>query len=147
MEDADITDNDVAREFEADGFVSPTGLDCVARIWITERTGFRIGSLFLECIVLFFRTRLAAASYQSLSPDATGTKDRDVLEVLAPDQTVVPVTVTEVLILVPRVRLWQILFAVAVTWIGGEDRRALIDVERDVAFQANRKRAVSAGSE
>ena len=103
------------REFQTDRFVSPTGLDCVARVWITERTGFRIGALFLECVVLFFGARLAAGPHQSFSPDATGTEDRDVFEVLAPDQTVVPMTVTEVLILVPLVRLGQIVFAVAVS--------------------------------
>ena len=56
-------------------------------------------------------------------------------------------TVTEVLILAPLVWLRQIVFAVAVAWIGGEDRRALIEVKRNVALQSDREGAIGAGSE
>src|SRR6185503_3723390 len=144
VQNTDIANDHVAAELQTDRFVAPTGFDRVARIWITERTRLGIRSLLLERIVLFFRARLAAASNQSLSPNPTWTKYRDVFQVLTPDQAVVPVAVAEVLILIPLVWLGRIIFAVAITRIGGKDRRALIEIECDVAFQTNREGAIRA---
>ena len=110
----------------------------MARLWDPDR--------LLECIVLFFRARLAAASDQSLSPNPSWSKYGDVFQVLAPDQAVVPVAVTEVLILIPLVWFGRIVFAVAIARIGGENRRALIEIKSDIAFQTDRKRAIGARS-
>src|SRR5205085_10276099 len=41
----------------------------------------------------------------------------------------------------------RIVLAIAVARIGGEERRALIEIERDVALQAEREAAISAGGE
>ena len=147
VQDADIANDDIARQLQRYRFVSPTRLNCIARIRIAPRAGFWIGALLLECVVLFFGARLAATAHQSLSPDAAGSENRDVFEVLAPNQTVVPVAVTEVLVLIPGVWLRQIVFAVAIVWMGGEYGCALIEIERDVALQANRKGAIGSGSE
>src|SRR5206468_12085451 len=72
--------------------------------------------------------------------------DRNVLEVLAPDQAVVPVRMAEVLVLVPFVGL-GIDVAMPFLRIGGDDRRALVEVEGDVALEMNRDWEVIAGRE
>ena len=54
---------------------------------------------------------------------------------------------SEVLKLVPTVRLRRVVLAVAVSWVGGEYGRALFEVECDVALQTNRERAIDSGGE
>src|SRR5262249_3502581 len=132
--------------FQTDRLVSPAGLHRIARVRITKRTGFRIGSQLFECVVLFLRARLAAGAHESLAPDPAWSKYGNVLEVLAPDQTVVPVTMTEVLILVPRVWLLRIVLTIAVVRTGGEDGCALIDIKCNVALQADGKSAIGSSS-
>ena len=78
--------------------------------------------------------------------DLPRAEDRDVLQLDAPDQRVLPVRVAEVLELIGLVRLRRIVL-VAVLRRCGEDRRALVDVERDVALEADRGREVVAGGE
>src|SRR6185503_1644260 len=108
---------------------TPAHLDCIALVRITKRRRLRIGSDIGEGIILFFCARLIAGADQAFSPDASWSGYRNVFEVLTPDQTVVPVAVTKVLILVPLIRLRRIVFPVAVTRIGREDGRAVRDVK------------------
>src|SRR5581483_7048965 len=87
----------------------------------------------------------AVIADETFAPDQAGPEDRNVFEALAPDQAVVPVAVTEVLkFAARRVRLGRVI-GHAFGRGGGENRRALINVERDVALQANRDGEVSAG--
>ena len=56
MQDRNVSDDDVAAQFQADRFISPAGLDRVTRVWITEWPGPRIGGGSAQSIVLGFRT-------------------------------------------------------------------------------------------
>src|SRR5205814_6734117 len=117
----------------------------VARVRVAE--GRRLGVDASERLVLRVRARLVAAAHKPLAPDEAGAEYRDVLDTIAPDEAVVPVAVAEVLILVPLVRLRQIVLAVAVARVCGEYGRALVEVERDVALEPNREGAVRARGE
>ena len=69
--------------------------------------------------------------------DPAGSGDRDVLQALAPDQAVVPVAVTEVLVLIRCVRLREIIFSVAIVWMSGEYGRALIEAVQFAGVNAS----------
>src|SRR5919106_2576601 len=125
MQDADIANEHVAREFQTDRFVSPPVFHGVARIWIAKRRDLRIVGHVGERVVLLFCARLVATTDQTLSPDSSRTEDRDVFQVLAPNQTVPEVAVTKVLKLVPGVRLWRVVLAVAVVRMCSENGGAV----------------------
>src|SRR2546421_8134344 len=60
------------------------------------------------------------------------------MNVLSPDQAVVPMSVSKVLVFVPRIWLGSVILAVAIFRIGGNQGRTLVKIERDVTFQAYR---------
>ena len=88
----------------------------------------------------------AEPAAQPFAVDAAGPRDGDVLEVLAPDQAVVPVAVAEVLIRVARSRLGGVV-AASTARVGGEQHRALVEVEADVAPEADRVAGVGAAGD
>src|SRR5713226_7823401 len=51
----------------------------------------------------------------------------------------------KVLVHVPLIRLGKIILAIIFCGICGEDRRTLVQVQRDVALQTNREAQISAG--
>src|SRR5207237_5924650 len=106
-----------------------------------------VGGRVAQRVVLFLRARLRAAAHKSLAVDESGAEYGNVFESLAPDEAVVPVAVSEVLILVPTVRLRRVVLAVAVSRVGGGYGRASVEVARDVAVQTNRARAISSGGD
>src|SRR3989442_10087087 len=136
VQDGDVANNDVAAEPEADRFISPAGPNGVARVGITEWRLWFAGARIIQRVDLFLRARLRAAAHQSTAPDTTRTENGNVLEVLAPNQTVVPVTVTEILISIPLIWLRRIVRD-AFARLCRDNRRTLIEVERDIAFQMN----------
>src|SRR5882762_10859354 len=144
VQDRDIANEYVAAKFKTYRFVAPTGLNRVAGVRITKGSASGIRRSIAECVVLLLRARLSATAHQTLAPDPTGTKNRNVFEVLAPDHTVVPVAVAKVLILIPLIRFRRIILAVFVCRISGEYCSALVHVQRDVALQMNRETAISA---
>src|SRR3984957_776916 len=81
----------------------------------------------------------AVAMTESAAPDEAGTDDRDILEALAPEQTVSPMVVTVVLISVPSsVGLRQVVTARSRrNRISRDDDRVLIQRDRDVALEVN----------
>ena len=76
---------------------------------------------------------------ESLSPDHAGTEDRNVLDTLTPYEAVVPMTMAEVLILTPFVRFRCIVPAPIPCRTRGDDRRALVQVQRHMALQMDRE--------
>ena len=97
MQKGNVANRDVAAILQADGFVAHA------------RAGF------------------ASAARQPLAPDQAGTQDRYIVQPFAPNQSVVPMAVAEVLILVPGVRLGRVITP-ALAIFGGQDRRAMIEV-------------------
>src|SRR5262249_24846063 len=55
------------------------------------------------------------------------------------------VTVSEILVLIPLIRLRHIVRSMVGHRISRDDRRALIQVERDIALQVNRKTQIRSG--
>src|SRR6267142_6554741 len=139
VQDRDIANEYVPAKFKTDRFVAPTGLNRVAGVRITKGSASGIRRSIAERIVLLLRARLTATAHQTLAPDPTRTKNRNVFEVLAPDQTVVPVAVAKVLILIPLIRFRRIILAVFVCGIGGKYGCTLVQVQRYVALQVNRE--------
>jgi len=127
VQNRDIANDDVVTEFKTDRLVTPARLDGISRIWITEWSTSRIGRRVSERGVLFLCARLTARAHKSLAPDLSRPKDRNVLEVLTPDQAVVKVAVTKVLITVPLIRLRRIVRNTG-HGIGGDNRGSLIEV-------------------
>src|SRR5262249_31599078 len=89
--------------------------------------------------------RYGVRAHKSLAPDQAGTNDRNVNESFAPDQAVVKMAVSEILIFVPWVRFRRIVRSVIGRRIGGNDSCSLIEIERDVAFQTDRKTQIRSG--
>ena len=87
---------------------SQTRLDCIARIRITERRLWFIGARSIQRIILLLGTRLITAAHETFAPDFSRSEDRNVSQILAPNQAVVPMTVAKVLILVPFIWLRRI---------------------------------------
>src|SRR6185437_395732 len=88
-------------------------------------------------LVLFVEGIPSPASIQSLAPDSSWSRNTAIVQVLAPDQAVVPVGVAEVLVRVPRrIGLGRVIATRAA--IGGigcsQNRRTLIQKQRDIAF-------------
>src|SRR5215467_12349170 len=65
-------------------------------------------------------------------------------KVLAPDQTVVPMRVSEILVIIPFIRLRRIVFSRRCR-VGGDDDRALIEIKLDVALQPNGRGEIVSG--
>src|SRR5262245_26194161 len=85
---------------------------------------------------------------QSASPDESGPEDGDVVDVLAPDQAVVPVVMAKILKSFPRLIGFGRIVAGSgsvARGIGCQDRGALIKVERHGAGEAKRVARVGAG--
>ena len=146
MKDRDVANNYIATELERDRLVGPTRLDCISRIRVTKRLFRFRGARSIQSIILLWRARLVAASHEAFAPDRSRPENGNIRQVLAPDQTVVPMAVTEILILIPLVWLRRIVLRT----IGGrrrDDRRALIEIERDVAFEMNRHRQIISSRE
>ena len=82
--------------------------------------------------------RIAAAG-QAFPVDPAGTEDRNILKVLAPDQTVMPMAVAEIFVRIPFVWLRRIVSRRTFVHriIRGKNDRALIEVERDVALETD----------
>src|SRR5262249_52064306 len=55
------------------------------------------------------------------------------------------VTVSEILILIPLIRFRRIVHSMVGHRISRDDRRSLIQVERDIALQVNRKTQIRSG--
>jgi len=78
---------------------------------------------------------------QTSPPDSAWSQYGDVLELLAPDQAVAPMTVAEILIDKIAVDVWLevVVAGLSGLWlVGGNDRRALIKEERDITLHADR---------
>src|SRR4029077_16509583 len=86
------------------------------------------------------KSLIPPAAAQALSPNAPRPDDADILDALTPDEAVVPVTVSEVLILIPGVRLRRIVaaFCAFCRRLSGHDRRARTQIEFNVALQMDR---------
>src|SRR5438270_557412 len=78
---------------------------------VLERDGFISRTWSFRCF---------AAAWQSLTPDKTRPKDRNILEAFPPDEAVVPMVVAEVLISIP-----------CSLWLGG----VIAGAGRDTAFR------------
>ena len=116
FEDGEVAQEDVAAVLEGNRFVGYSGLLCY------EAEGVVVG---------------AAAVGEAFAPDESGAGDAEVVEVLAPEEGVVPVVVAVVLVGLPGVvGLACIVFAAVVAgivagkWgVCGEDGAALHEVE------------------
>src|SRR5262249_6240266 len=95
-------------------FVSPTIFDRITRIGVAEGGLLFIRLEVFQNVVLFLCPRLAAASYKPFSPNKSRAEDRDILEIFTPDQAIVPMCVPKILIFVPGVRFWRVIFSVAI---------------------------------
>ena len=92
----------------------------------------------------FFRFRFfSCAATQSFSPNETRTKDSEIMNVLCHDQAVVPMAMSVILIVVPLVRLGGIVLSTG-AGTSSENRRALVKVKRNVAFEMDRVTKISA---
>src|SRR5262249_14986071 len=145
VQDRNVANDYVAAKLQTDRLVPPAGFDRVARVRITKRRLGFAGAGTIQNVILLLCGRLVAAAHRTFAVNQSRSKDGDILEVLAPDQTVVPMAVTKILILVPLIRLRRVVLSVAVFWIGGENRRAMIEIKRDVALQMDRKAAIGPG--
>src|SRR5205809_5746694 len=132
MEDRDVTNHDIATEFQTDRFVAPSWLDGITGVGIAKGSRSRVFGSLGQRVVLLTRARLRSAAHQAFAPNQPRAENRNVLEVFAPDQTVVPVAMTKVLIGIPGIRLGQIV-SNSFRCLSGEYRRALIEIERDIA--------------
>jgi hypothetical protein len=122
VENREIAQRDVAAILQADRFVADAGV-------------FR------------FRPR-APASAESFAPDQSRPENRNIFEAFAPDQAVVEMTVPEILIVVPWIRLSGIVGWAAGTRRGRirrDNRGAAIEINRDFALQMNRMAEIAAG--
>src|SRR6185369_3772272 len=83
-------------------------------------------------------TRPRTAPRQTLAVNQTWSNNADGLQANAPDQAVLPVTVSKVLVHVPLIGLGQIVSNFSRDNVGGKDRRAVLELQRDVAAQTDR---------
>ncbi len=120
-----IAECDVAAELQCDRLVANAGLRCVGQIGVT-----------------------VVAATETFAPDTTRPEDGHVVEVLAPQETIVPVIVTIVLIGLPRtLRLGRIVAAAGCPLErhgGGQQRCTLIEVDSDIALEVNRVAGIRA---
>src|SRR5205085_5547841 len=79
---------------------------------------------------------LAGPTAKPLAPDQAGTKDGKIVDILSPNETVTPVAVAVVLIVVPLIRLGGVVLAPS-TCIRGENGRSLIEIESNFALEMN----------
>src|SRR2546421_5100294 len=86
---------------------------------------------------LIWGENLENVSHQTAAPDAARPDDRNILEVLAPNQAVVPMCVTEIVVSVPCIRFGRIVLRSCSCFVG-DDRGALIEINSDIALQVNR---------
>src|SRR5262249_41440121 len=92
--------------------------------------------------------RRAAIAKQAAAPNPPWPENRNIFEALTPDQTVTPVAVAEILIneIAESIRFKVVVAALpGLRLIGGDDRGALIEEQRDVALEANRVAKIVAG--
>src|SRR5690349_13845427 len=75
---------------------------------------------------IFGARPLTRATTESFAPNQARTDDREVMNVLSPNETVAPVTVTIILVVVPLIWLCRIVLASG-TGFGGKNRRSLIE--------------------
>ncbi len=91
--------------------------------------------------LVFFVERISSpATIQPFAPDSTRSRDAAIVQVLAPDQTVVPVGVTVILVRMPgRIGLGRVIAASGSIGRLGcrQNRRPLIQKQRDIAFQVD----------
>src|ERR1035438_1161263 len=89
-------------------------------------------------LVAHARRLRALSAAQTLAPDAARSGDGDVRNAVAPNQAVLEMAVTEVLVHVPLIGLGVIESAGSVSRrIGRNDRCAVVQVQRDVALQSD----------
>ena len=72
---------------------------------------------------------------QSFAVDQSRTADGDVFQTDSPDQGVLPVTVTEVLVFIMLIRFRRVVSFV-LSRKGGDDACALFQIEMDITFSA-----------
>ena len=134
LQDGEVAKDDVSAVLERDGFIADTRLlRRVDRI-IAARHAIR-------------------AEAKTLPVDKTCARDREIMEVLAPEQRVTPVIVSVVLIGVPcAVGLGRVVGSAVVAgllpgrWgIGRQDRRALREKEVHAALQMDGEAKICAG--
>ena len=115
LEDGEVAKDDVAAVLERDGLVADAGSGGV---------GQRL---------------LVVAAAETFAPDEAGAEDAEVVDVLAPDEAVVPVIVAVVLIGLPRaLRLGSVVAAAGEAFVRcgrGENGGALLKEESDVALE------------
>src|SRR4029450_13981833 len=97
-------------------------------------------------LALPVRPRPPPTSYKAFTPDFSRAEDGDVLEVLAPNQTVVPVAVSEVLILIPGMWFGRVVLN-ARTRFRRYDSCSLVQVQRDVTLKMDWYRQIGSGGE
>src|SRR5207244_12152148 len=76
MQNRDIANDYVAAKLKTNRFVSPSRLDCIARIRITKRSLRFAGARRIQRVVLLRCARLRAAANQTLAPNHSPTADR-----------------------------------------------------------------------
>src|SRR5258706_11819351 len=144
VENRNVADDHISAEFEAYRFVAPAVLDRVARAGVAKRCQRFVRFNVFYGIVLLLGTRLAAAAHEPFSPYQARTEDRDVFKVLAPDQTIVPVRMAEILVFVRRIGLCRIVSAIAFVRTGREQARSLVEIKGNIALEPDRKAAINA---
>src|SRR2546430_1586399 len=108
MENRYVANQHIATKLQRDRFVSPTWFDGIALTRKTKGADARLSGKIGQCGILFRSARLTPESHETSPPDAARTENRNVFEVLTPNQTVVPVAMTEIIVSSPRIRLRRI---------------------------------------
>src|SRR5215831_8935326 len=111
MEDGKITQRDVAAIFQGDGFVADAG-------------------------ILRLRRLASAAAAEPFAPNLSGAKNRNIFHTLTPNQAVMPMAVTVVLKLVPRVWLGCVILTCGSRFRGNDDS-SRVQVQSHLALQMN----------
>src|SRR5581483_3110079 len=106
-------DEHVPAVLQSDGFISPARFNSVARIWVTKGSLHLVLLIHIQHMFLLLRARLIAGAHQTFAPDGARPEDRNVCQVLAPNKTVMPMTVTEVLISIPLIWFGRIVLHIA----------------------------------
>ena len=111
MQNGEVTQHNVVTVLEADAFVADTS---------RQHSVFR-------------------STTQTTAPDESGAKNRKIMNVLSPDQAVVPMAVPEILVVVPLIGLWRIVtLPTGRRCIGGNDGCAGPEIQINIALQVER---------
>ena len=159
FEDGEVAEDDIAAVLECDGFVAYTGLLSLKHRVVAARradnhcafygASRRVGGRSSG------RTSRTRSKAEAFAEDEAGAGDGDVVDALTPDERVVPVIVAVVLIGIPcGVQFGCVVGAAVVAGgcagqrrVGGENGRALREVQPDVTLEANGEAEPGSGRE